>query len=160
MKLIAFYLPQYHQIKENDMWWGEGFTEWTNTRKAKPLFPGHHQPREPYNEFYYNLLDPAARQWQADIAKQYGIYGFCYYHYWFKGKQLLETPLKLVLESGEPDFPFCLSWANMSWTRIWYAGEDAEVLLAQEYGDEKDWAEHFNYLMQAFSDQRYIRIVK
>jgi lipopolysaccharide biosynthesis protein len=158
MKIIAFYLPQYHRIKENDIWWGEGFTEWTNTRKAKPLFSGHHQPREPYNDYYYNLLDSAARQWQADIAKQYGISGFCYYHYWFRGKQLLETPLKLVLESGEPDFPFCLSWANMPWTRIWYAGADAEVLIEQKYGDEKDWAEHFSYLMQAFSDQRYIRI--
>lgn len=158
MKVIAFYLPQYHRVKENDIWWGDGFTEWTNTRKAKPLFPNHNQPREPYNDYYYDLLDPAARQWQSDIAKKHGIYGFCYYHYWFKGKRLLETPMKLVLESGEPDFPFCLSWANEPWTRIWYAGGEKEVLIAQEYGDEKDWAEHFNYLSQVFSDKRYIRI--
>lgn len=158
MKAIAFYLPQYHRIKENDLWWGDGFTEWTNTRKAMPLFPSHYQPREPHNDYYYDLLDPEARQWQADIAKKYGVYGFCYYHYWFKGKQLLETPMKLILESGEPDFPFCLSWANEPWTRIWYAGGEKDVLIAQEYGDENDWEEHFNYLFRAFSDKRYIRI--
>lgn len=117
MKIIAFYLPQFHQIKENDKWWGKGFTEWTNTKSARPLFAGHYQPREPYQDFYYDLTDPSVRKWQAKIAKTHGIYGFCYYHYWFKGKRLLETPFNEVLKTGEPDFPFCLSWANEPWTK-------------------------------------------
>jgi lipopolysaccharide biosynthesis protein len=157
MKLIAFYLPQFHAIPENDAWWGEGFTEWVNTQKAKPLFDGHHQPREPYNNFYYNLLDPKTRRWQAEIAEKYGIYGFCYYHYWFKGKKLLERPLEQVIDSGEPDLPFCLSWANESWTRAWDA-KDKQVLINQEYGDESNWEEHFNYLLKIFKDKRYIKV--
>lgn len=157
MKLIAFYLPQFHTIPENDRWWGKGFTEWTNTRKSKPLFAGHYQPREPLQDYYYELTDPAARKWQAEMAKKYGIYGFCYYHYWFKGKTLLETPFNEVLRSGEPDLPFCLSWANEPWTRTW-DGLDDEVLMPQNYGDEEDWEDHFYYLLPAFRDQRYIRI--
>lgn len=156
-KVIALYLPQFHRVIENDMWWGEGFTEWTNTRKATPLFPGHYQPREPLNDFYYDLTDPDARKWQADIAKEHGVFGFCYYHYWFKGKMLLETPLNEVLRLGEPDFPFCLSWANETWSRRWN-GADQDILMAQEYGDEEDWKEHFDYLVQAFKDPRYICI--
>ncbi|TCP69308.1 glycosyltransferase WbsX family protein [Baia soyae] len=156
-KVIALYLPQFHRVIENDKWWGEGFTEWTNTRKATPLFPGHYQPREPLHDFYYDLTDPDARKWQADIAKEHGVFGFCYYHYWFKGKMLLETPLNEVLRLGEPDFPFCLSWANETWSRRWN-GADQDILMAQEYGDEEDWKEHFDYLVQAFKDPRYICI--
>lgn len=157
MKLIAFLLPQFHRIPENDRWWGEGFTEWTNIRKAVPLYHGHVQPRLPLQDYYYDLTDPAARMWQAETAKTFGIYGFCYYHYWFKGKQLLERPFQEVLESRSPDFPFCLSWANEPWTRSW-DGSETDVLMAQDYGDERDWTEHFYTLLNAFKDPRYIRV--
>lgn len=157
MKIIAFFLPQFHQIPENDKWWGEGFTEWTNVRKAKPLFKGHYQPREPFNDNYYNILNLEVQKWQAEIAKEYGVYGFCYYHYWFNGKMLLEKPLEQMLISGEPDFPFCLSWANEPWTRRW-DGQDDEVLIPQNYGDKEDWENHFKYLLKYFLDKRYIAI--
>lgn len=156
-KIIAFYLPQFHQIPENDKWWGTGFTEWTNTKKTLPLYPGHNQPREPYSDYYYDLTDPKAREWQAKIAKEHGIYGFCYYHYWFNGKMLLETPLNEILRTKKPDFPFCLSWANEHWTRRWDGGNQ-DILMAQEYGGEQDWENHFTYLLNAFKDPRYIRI--
>lgn len=157
MKPIAFYLPQFHQVPENDLWWGQGFTEWTNTRKAQSLFPGHYQPREPYQDYYYDLTDEKARMWQAQIAQKYGIYGFCYYHYWFKGKRLLEKPFNDVLQKGEPDFPFCLSWANEPWTRRW-DGWIHDVLMPQDYGNEDDWKEHFEFLIKAFMDKRYIKV--
>ncbi|OPA75265.1 glycosyl transferase [Paenibacillus selenitireducens] len=157
MKLIAFLLPQFHRIPENDLWWGDGFTEWTNTQKNKPLYAGHQQPKEPLGNYYYDLTDAAARRWQAKLAKSHGIYGFCYYHYWFKGKRLLEKPFQSVLELGEPDFPFCLSWANEPWTRRWDGG-DQYVLMPQDYGDEHDWEVHFNEVLVAFLDYRYIRI--
>ena len=151
-KLIAFHLPQFHSIPENDSWWGEGFTEWTNVRKSRSLYRGHVQPVVPLGRNYYNLTDPMARQWQADLARRYGIHGFCYYHYWFRGKKLLEA----ILESGQPDFPFCFSWANETWTRRWDGGSN-EVLIQQEYGDEPDWKRHFEYLLPFFRDPRYIR---
>jgi len=157
LKIIAFLLPQFHRIEENDRWWGEGFTEWTNVRRAVPLYRGHKQPRVPWNENYYDLTDPDARSKQASLAEEYGIYGFCYYHYWFEGKQLLEKPLREVLESGEPDFPFCLSWANEPWTRRW-DGMESEILMPQRYGDQDDWTRHFEYLLEAFRDRRYIRV--
>lgn len=157
MKVISFYLPQFHQIPENDQWWGEGFTEWTNTKKTKPLFNGHNQPRTPLNENYYDLTNPSARQWQAEIAKEYNIYGFCYYHYWFNGKRLLEKPFNAVLESGNPDLPFCLAWANEPWTRSW-DGKTRDILMNQSYGGKKEWKEHFDYLISAFLDPRYIKI--
>jgi hypothetical protein len=157
VKLIAFYLPQFHEIPENNQWWGKGFTEWANTKKAQPLFSGHYQPKEPFQNYYYDLTDSSVRNWQADLAKDYGIYGFCYYHYWFNGKMLLEKPLNEVLRTGEPDFPFCLSWANEPWTRKWDGRNDL-ILMPQEYGDEKDWKEHFDYLLKVFQDKRYIRI--
>ena len=120
-KIIAYYLPQYHPIKENDEWWGEGFTEWTNVAKAKPLFHGHHQPNIPANLGFYDLRLPETRMAQATMAKQAGIYGFCYWHYWFgDGKELLEKPLQAVVESGKPDFPFCIGWANETWyAKVW-----------------------------------------
>lgn len=156
-KLIAFYLPQFHRIPENDEWWGEGFTEWVNTKKARPLFPGHDQPKTPLNENYYCLLDEDTQIWQANLAKQYGIYGFCYYHYWFNGKLLLEKPLENMLKNSKVDIPFCFSWANETWARTW-DGREKSILIKQEYGGEKDWEEHFQYLLAFFKDPRYIKI--
>lgn len=156
IKIIAFHLPQFHAIPENDQWWGEGFTEWTNTQKCKPIFPGHYQPREPMDNHYYNLLDKTALKWQADLAKKYGIYGFCFYHYWFEGKLLLERPLQIYLENKDIDFPFCFSWANHSWSRIWE--EKKDILLEQTYGNMETWKKHFHFLLPYFRDDRYIQM--
>lgn len=157
MKLIAFYLPQYHEIPENNQWWGQGFTEWTNTKKSEPIFKGQYQPREPLNDNYYNLLDDDDKLWQVNLAKDYGIYGFCYYHYWFNGKKLLEKPMEQMLQNKELDLPFCISWANEPWTRSW-DGKTSDVLIAQSYGEEDDWENHFNYLLPFFKDERYIKV--
>lgn len=155
-KLIAFYLPQFHEIPENNEWWGEGFTEWTNVRKAKPLFESHHQPRVPLHNNYYNLLNDDVKKQQADLAHEYGIFGFCYYHYWFKdGKKLLEKPAEQMLENKEIDLPFCFCWANENWSKNWDGG-NYEVIMEQDYGDEKDWELHFRYLLPFFKDSRYI----
>jgi lipopolysaccharide biosynthesis protein len=156
-KVLAFVLPQFHRIPENDQWWGDGFTEWTNVRKARPLYPRHVQPRVPAEGRYYDLLDPAVHDWQAALARQYGLHGFCYYHYWFSGKQLLEKPVELLLHRGQPDLPFCLAWANEPWTRAWDGGE-RHVLMPQSYGGESEWRRHFEYLLSAFRDPRYIRV--
>src|SRR5258706_10474827 len=155
-RLLAFYLPQFHPIPENDEWWGKGFTEWTNVAKAGPLFPGHYQPHVPADLGFYDLRLPAARAAQAEMAKKYGIFGFCYWHYWFNGRRLLNQPFDEVLSSGEPDFPFCLAWANENWTRRW-DGEDQEVLLGQNYAQDDDTA-HIQWLIKAFHDRRYIKI--
>jgi hypothetical protein len=156
-KIIAFHLPQFHRIAENDQWWGEGFTEWTNVKKARALYRNHYQPRVPTDGRYYNLLDPATQDWQANLAKEYGVHGFCYYHYWFNGKRLLEQPVEQLLQRGAPDLPFCLAWANEPWTRVWDGGE-RDVLMPQTYGDESDWRAHIQYLIKAFKDPRYIRV--
>ena len=156
MKVIALYLPQFHRIPENDKWWGEGFTEWVNVKKAKPLFEGHIQPKVPLNDNYYNLLDTSVIKWQTDIAKKYGIYGFCFYHYWFDGKLLLEKPLENFLNDKNIDFHFCISWANEHWTNQWVSSE-MNVLIEQKYGDKKEWKEHFDYLLPFFKDSRYIK---
>ena len=157
MKAIAFYLPQFHAIKENDEWWGEGFTEWSNTKKTKPLFNNHNQPREPLNDNYYNLLDIDTHRWQSKLMKEYGVYGLCYYHYWFNGKLLLEKPMEILLDNKDIDTKFCISWANEPWTRSW-DGKNKEVLIDQNYGDKEDWEKHFNYLLKFFNDSRYIKI--
>jgi hypothetical protein len=154
-KVIAFHLPQFHRIPENDAWWGDGFTEWTNVRKTVPRYPGHPQPAVPLGGRYYDLGDPSAREWQADLARRYGVDGFCYYHYWFKGRRLLEMPCEEILASGRPDLPFCFSWANESWTRSW-DGANRSVLIGQDYGTESDWKAHFQYLLPFFRDRRYI----
>ena len=155
MKLIAFYLPQFHRFPENDKWWGKGFTEWDNVKNAKPLFKGHNQPRVPLDNNYYNLLDVDILRWQSDLAKKYGVYGFCFYHYWFDGKMLMEKPMEILLENEDINQPFCICWANENWTRAW-AKKSREVLIGQTYGDKNDWENHFNYLYQFFKDKRYI----
>ena len=156
IKLISFYLPQYHTIEENNRWWGKGFTEWTNVKKAKSQFAGHqiHKPSESIG--YYDLRESNIKQKQADLAAQYGIYGFCYYYYWFAGKKLLETPLQQILKTGKPDFPFCVCWANENWTRRW-DGLDEEVLIAQDHRDDNDVA-FIEDLIPILKDERYIKI--
>lgn len=156
MKIITFYLPQYHEIPENNEWWGNGFTEWENLKKAKPLFKGHNQPRVPYENKYYNLLDDDVKKWQIKLAKDNGVYGFCFYHYWFGGHLLLEQPTQQFLKNKGLDFPFCLSWANEPWTKAWVSKSD-EILIDQRYGSKKEWREHFDYLTPYFLDDRYIK---
>lgn len=156
LRTIAFYLPQYHPIPENSEWWGPGFTEWRNVTQARPLFPGHYQPHLPSDLGFYDLRLPEAREAQASMAREYGLGGFCYYHYWFNGRRILERPFTEVLASGKPDFPFCLCWANENWTRVWDGGEQA-VLLQQHYSAADDLA-HIRALIPALADPRYIRI--
>jgi len=155
--LIAYYLPQFHPIPENDRWWGEGFTEWTNVANAKPLFRGHHQPRVPADLGFYDLRVPEARAAQAELARAHGIAGFCYWHYWFAGRRLLELPFTEVLRSGEPDFPFCLAWSNQTWSGIWHGAPD-RILMEQTYPGPEDHEAHFHALLEAFGDDRYIRV--
>lgn len=155
-RLIAFYLPQFHPIPENDQWWGKGFTEWANVTRAKPLFPGHYQPHLPADLGFYDLRLPEARLAQAQLAKAYGIEGFCYWHYWFNGKRLLERPFNEVLASGQPDFPFCLAWANETWSRRWL-GEEKDIIQKQSYSPADD-LNHARWLLAVFADKRCIRV--
>ncbi len=158
LKVIAFYLPQFHTIPENDQWWGQGFTEWTNVKKATSLFEGHHQPRIPLDKNYYDLMDDEVKIRQAKLAKKYGIFGFCYYHYWFKnGDKLLEKPAEQMLQNKDVDMPFCFSWANENWSRNWDGGNQ-EIIKEQDYGDKDDWEKHFQYLLPFFRDERYITV--
>ena len=157
MEVIAHYLPQFHPIPENDEWWGKGFTEWTNVAQARPLFRGHVQPHLPGELGFYDLRIGEVREAQADLAQRHGVTGFCYWHYWFAGRRLLEHPFDEVLASGRPDFPFCVSWANQSWSGIWHGAPD-RVLVEQTYPGVEDDLEHFSYLRRAFEDPRYIRI--
>jgi lipopolysaccharide biosynthesis protein len=156
-RAIAFYLPQFHAIPENDEFWGKGFTEWTNSAKAKPLFRGHYQPHIPSELGYYDLTNPDVRAAQAQLARDHGVEAFCYYHYWFAGRRVLERPINEVLSSGKPDFPFCLAWANQSWTGIWH-GAPHRMLIEQTYPGMDDHRRHFEALLPAFSDPRYLRV--
>ena len=156
LRTIAIHLPQFHPIYENNQWWGNGFTEWTNVTKAKPLFKGHHQPNLPTDLGFYDLRLEEARLAQELLAKQYGIYGFCYYHYWFKGKLLLQEPTERKLQNSKEDLPFMFFWANETWSRRWL-GEEKEVLIKQEYSPEDD-LQHIKYLIRFIKDKRYIRV--
>jgi lipopolysaccharide biosynthesis protein len=156
VRLIAFYLPQFHPIPENDHWWGKGFTEWTNVTRARPLFAGHYQPHLPADLGFCDLRLAETRQAQADLAREYGIHGFCYYHYWFHGKRLLERPFGEVLRLGEPDLPFCLCWANEHWTKAWDCNPSG-IIVEQKYSEEDD-RNHLRWLLHAFRDPRYIRV--
>ncbi len=161
-RIIAFYLPQFHPIPENDEWWGKGFTDWTNVGNAKPLFKGHYQPRVPADLGYYDLRMPEVREAQAKMACEAGIEGFCYWHYWFgNGKRLLDRPFNEVLNSGKPDFPFCLAWANHPWMSTTWKNNKTKslksVLINQNYSDD-DYIDHFNNVLPAFLDTRYIRV--
>ena len=158
VKLVALYFPQLHPIPENDAWWGNGFTDWLNVKKAKPQFPGHYQPRVPQDQRYYDQSQLDTLKWQIDLARKYGVHGFCHYHYWFEGKQLLETPTNLMLDTKAIDFPFCLAWANETWSRRW-DGQDHHILQEQTHRPDKTmWQQHFNYLFRAWSDDRAIKI--
>lgn len=174
-KIIAYYLPQYHEIPENNEWWGKGFTEWTNVKKCKPVFKGQIQPKIPLNKNYYDLMDKKTVEWQSNLANEYGIYGFCYFHYWFKdGRKILEKPAENLLKWKDIPQRFCFFWANQQWQRTWsntkvpgtvwtpndsqVKGDNKAILLEQEYGTEKDWKEHFDYLLPFFQDDRYIKV--
>lgn len=159
IQFLAYYLPQYHPIPENDEWWGKGFTEWTNVTKAKPLFKGHCQPILPADLGFYDLRVPEVQEAQANLAKEHGIHGFIYYQYWFgKGKMLLEKPAEAMLNNKKIDIPFCFCWANETWTGIWHGLDNPQVLIEQTYQGEMGYTEYFNYLTPFFKDERYIKV--
>jgi hypothetical protein len=155
--VIAFYLPQFHPIPENDEWWGPGFTEWRNVAKARPLYRGHYQPHIPADLGFYDLRVPETRWAQAELARIYGVEGFAYWHYWFAGRRILERPFQEVLDRKEPDLPFCLAWANQTWTGIWHGLSD-KILIEQTYPGIADYTAHFNAVLPAFADARYITV--
>lgn len=158
MKIITFYLPQYHAIPENSEWHGEGFTEWTNMKNAKPLMEGHYQPRVPLNNNYYNLLDVDIMRWQTELARKYGVYGFCVYHYWFDGKLLLEKPMENYLRATDIDFPYFFCWANDDWTNIWSGDSSSlKTLIMNHYDSDQGFIDHFNYMLPFFKDPRYMK---
>lgn len=158
-RLIAFYLPQYYPTPENDAWWEPGFTEWTNVAKARPLYKGHYQPRIPRDLGFYDLRVSETREKQAEMASDAGIEGFCYWHYWFAGTRLLDRVFKEVVESGSPDFPFCLCWANHSWyQKTWDPTKPDKLLIEQTYPGKDDFVAHFNAMLPSFKDKRYMKV--
>lgn len=172
--LIALYLPQYHEVRENSLWWGEGFTDWISVKNAEPCFLGHNQPKIPYKSEYYNLMEKRVMERQVNMSLKAGIEGFCFYHYWFNGKKILEKPVENYLKWTDLNQKFCLSWANESWIRTWSnidgndwnplgdqkecSNREQSVLIEQKYGNHQQWKEHFEYLLPFFLDRRYIRI--
>jgi hypothetical protein len=156
-RILAFYLPQFHPIPENDEWWGPGFTEWRNVARARPLFRGHYQPRIPGELGFYDLRVPETRWAQAELARTHGVEAFCYWHYWFAGRRILERPFQEVLRLKEPDFPFCLAWANQTWTGIWHGLRD-KILIEQTYPGRQDYIAHFHAVLPAFQDPRYVTV--
>lgn len=159
MKLISFYLPQFHEIPENNDAWGNGFTEWTNVKKAQSLYLGHYQPRIPLHNNYYNLLNVHTMEWQDRLARKVGIYGFCFYHYWFNGRLVLEKPVENWLKDKKIKTNFCFAWANEPWTKTWHgAGGNKEILIPQTYGGQEEWKAHYNYFRKFFMDIRYIKV--
>jgi hypothetical protein len=157
IRVLSIHLPQFHPIHENNIWWGDGFTEWTNVKKSSPLFHGHFQPKVPHPTLgYYDLSDPEVLVSQSLLASAYGVTGFAFYHYWFCGKRLLNLPIDNMLSTGKPEFPFCLFWANETWSRRWL-GEEKEILIKQTYSRDDDY-EHINFLIQVFRDPRYIKV--
>jgi hypothetical protein len=159
IKFLAYYLPQFHPIPENDVWWGKGFTEWTNVAKAKPLFKGHYQPILPGELGFYDLRLPEVQEQQAQLAQEYGIDGFIYYQYWFgNAKMLLEKPAEAMLKNKNISLPFCFCWANETWKGIWHGLNNPDVLIEQTYQGEEDYIAYFNYLLPFFKDERYIKV--
>ena len=159
VRAIAFYLPQFFPTPENDEWWEPGFTEWTNVTRAKPLFRGHYQPRLPKDLGFYDLRVPEVRERQAQMAREAGIEGFCYWHYWFAGRRLLDRVFREVVETGKPDYPFCLCWANHSWkAKTWMPNEPDRMLIEQTYPGVQDYKDHFYAMLPAFKDKRYIKV--
>lgn len=157
MRVLALHLPQFHEVSENNEWWGRGFTEWTNVRSAQPIFPGHRQPVHPLGHTYYDLTDPDSLRWQALLSRQYGVSGFVFFHYWYSGKKLLERPVELWRDTPDIEQEYALCWANHPWTRAW-DGKDHEVLQAQTYGGKEDWDAHIDDLLTHFRDSRYIKV--
>lgn len=158
-RILTIYFPQFHTIPENDEWWGKGFTEWTNVRRGKAYYPGHYQPREPFHDNYYDLSDLKVLEKHTRMARRAGIAGFCFYHYYFCGKTLLEKPIEEYRDYSQETFPYCLIWANETWSRTWYrSNAGGKVLLRQVYGNKDDWEKHFQYLLKFFRDERYIKI--
>ena len=157
MKVIALYLPQYHEIPENDIWWGKGYTEWTSVKRGTCLIDGQYQPRIPQNNNYYDLLDINVMKWQVEMAQRYGVYGFCFYHYWFNGKLLLEKPIETFRNHQEIDFPYYICWANETWTTVWEGAENPTVLAENDYTKKEDVDRHFEYLLTYFKDHRYMK---
>ncbi|WP_261805476.1 glycosyltransferase WbsX family protein [Lapidilactobacillus luobeiensis] len=158
-KIFALYLPQYHETPENDEWWGKGYTDWVAVKTAKPNYIGHNQPRLPLNNNYYDLLDVNNIRWQANLAKKYGIDGFCIYHYYSAGKLQMYRPAELLLNAKDIDIEYYFSWANHDFAKQWFGG-DGHLLRKQEYGDKETWIEHYRYLSKFFKDDRYLKIEK
>lgn len=159
IKIISYYLPAYHEIDENNEWYGEGFTEWDNARKGVPLFKNHYQPRTPHNEYFYDLTDVDALTYQANLATENGIFGFAFYHYWFNGRLVFEKPVELLLRNKDIKVNYCFTWANHTWRKTWHDGlGEPELLIEQTYGGQSDWLSHFEYFLEYFKDDRYILV--